>query len=220
MNKYIFRVLFVTAAMLLTSLGCSSLSSLPGSGSVLEDDFSSSGGWGLTADANSSVEYTDGGLRMKIFTDNYFIWSAPNTESYENVHIEVTVKNNDTHPTTAFGILCDQQTIGDSFYYLLITPAGEYAIAKAALTRDDIFLTNNDKWAPSDLIAPNAPSYRMGADCGNGILTLYVDGQQVVSVSDSSYTAGSVGLVTWSGEEVFTADVTFDDFVVTKLQQQ
>jgi len=51
-------------------------------------------------------------------------------------------------------------------------------------------------------------------------VTLYVDGQQIASVSDSSYTAGAVGLLTWSGEDVSTADVTFDDFVVTKLQQQ
>jgi hypothetical protein len=214
-----YKFLSAIMALAIASLGCSLSSVLPGSGSVLEDDFSNGENWGTGTDPSSSIEYGDGGLQMKIFTDNYFIWSTPNTESYENIHIEVTVKNNDTPPTTAFGILCHQQTISDSFYYLVMTPAGEYAIARAALAQTDIFLTNNDQWAASDSIAQNAPSYRLGADCGNGILTLYVDGQQIASVSDSSYTAGVVGLLTWSGEEASSANVTFDDFVVTKLQQ-
>jgi hypothetical protein len=96
-----------------------------------------------------------------------------------------------------------------------VTPAGEYAIAKASLAQTDVFLTNNDEWADSDLIAENADSYRVGADCGNGTLTLYVDGQQIASVTDSTYTVGGVALLAWSAEEV--ADVTFDDFVMTKL---
>ena len=220
MNKKMSGVLFAIVALVLTSLGCSLSSILPGSGSVLEDDFSSGDSWGTSTDSSSSIEYADGGLQMKIFTQNYFIWSTPNTESYENVHIEVTVKNNDTDATTAFGILCNQQTVNDSFYYMVMTPAGEYAIAKAALAQTDVFLTNNDQWATSDAIAQNSPSYRVGADCGNGALTLYVDGQQIATVSDASYTAGTVGLLTWSGEQASTADVTFDDFVVTKLQSQ
>ena len=219
MNRNMSRTLFAILALALASLGCSVLSALPGSGSVLEDDFSSGDSWGTSTDSSSSIEYADGGLQMQIFTDNYFVWSTPNTESYENIHIEVTVKNNDTPATTAFGIICHQQTVSDSFYYLVMTPAGEYAIAKAALAQTDVFLTNDDQWAASDLIAQNSASYRVGADCGNGTVTLYVDGQQIASVSDSSYTAGTVGLLTWSGEDVSTADVTFDDFVVTKLQQ-
>ena len=205
-------------ALAVVSLGCNALSSLPGSRPVLEDDFSNKGDWGTSTDSNSSVEYDDGGLRMQTFTKNYFIWSTPNTDKYENIHIEVTVENNDTDPTIAFGILCNQQTVTDLFYYFVITAAGEYAIAETSLTQSDVFLTNNDQWAASDLIPTNAPSYRMGADCGNGALNLYVEGKQVASVSDSTFSSGSVGLISWSGEEVASSDVTFDDFVVTKLK--
>ena len=139
MNRNMSRTLFAILALALASLGCSVLSALPGSGSVLEDDFSSGDSWGTSTDSSSSIEYADGGLQMQIFTDNYFVWSTPNTESYENIHIEVTVKNNDTPATTAFGIICHQQTVSDSFYYLVMTPAGEYAIAKAALAQTDVF---------------------------------------------------------------------------------
>lgn len=213
------RFVIAITVLALTSLGCAAVSSLfGGGGALLEDNFSSGSGWGTGTDSDSSVEYSNGGLRMQIYRQNYFVWSTPDDVDYENIHIEVTVTNNDTHPTTAFGILCHQQVIDDSFYYFVITPAGEYAIARASLAATDVFLTNNDEWALSDSIAENASSYRVGVDCGNGRLTLYVDGQQIASVSDSTYTSGGVGLLVWSGEDVTSADVTFDDFVITNLE--
>jgi len=219
MHKKLSKGLLAMAVLVLVSLACNAMSAL-GGGAILEDDFSNSNtNWGVGTDDTSSVEYSDGGLRVKVFTENYFVWSTPDDVDYENVHIETTVINNGTDSTTAFGIMCDQQLIDDSVYYFAITPGGEYAIAKAALAQTDVFLTNNDEWGSSDLIAQDAASYRIGADCGNGQLTLYVDGQQVDSVSDTTYTNGGVALFVWSGENAPSADVTFDDFIMTKLAQ-
>ncbi len=184
---------------------------------LLNDDFSSSQ-WGTGTDKDSSVEYANETLQMIVYTKNYFVWSTPDDQSYQNMHMEVTVTNNNTDSTTAFGLMCNQQTGADgSFYYFAITPAGKYAIVKAEAGQDDIFLTNND-WASSKLISRNASSYRVGADCGNGTLTLYVDGQQIASVSDSSYTIGGVAVFTWSGEKPNSANVSFDDFYMTSLE--
>lgn len=186
---------------------------------LLSDDFSARrSNWGTLTDSDSSIEYVEDALHMLIFTKDFFVWSSPNDKDYENVHLEVTVNNNDTDPTTAFGLLCAQQEEEWSFYYFVITPAGEYAIAKAVTGEADFFLTNDNQWASSDLIAHNASSYRIGADCGNGTLTLYVDGEQIDSLSDTTYSIGKVGLLTWSGEDVASADVTFDDFLVTSLE--
>jgi hypothetical protein len=217
MNRNLSKVLLAVGLLVLASLSCSALSAL-GSGALLEDDFSKSdSGWGTGTDSDSSVEYANGGLQMQLFTKNYFIWSTPNTEDYDSVHMEVTVNTAGTDSTTAFGFMCYQQAVDSAFYYFAVTPAGEYAIVEASIAVADVFLTNNDEWGSSDLIATNAASYRLGADCGNGTLTLYVDGKQIVSVSDSTYTRGGVGLFTWSGEDAASADVTFDDFVMTKL---
>ena len=192
--------------------------SQPGTGDVLLIDDFSSAQWGTGTDADSSVEYASEALQMIVFTKNFFVWSTPDDQDYQNVHMEVTVINNETDSTTAFGLMCNQQAGEDSsFYYFAMTPAGEYAIAKAAAGQTDVFLTNNDEWASSDLITKNASSYRVGADCGNGNLTLYVDGQQVASISDSAYAAGGVAVFTWSGEEAASANVSFDDFAMTEL---
>lgn len=156
---------------------------------------------------------------MQVFQqENWFVWSTPNSEVYEDIHIEVTVTNNDGESTTAFGIMCHQQDASGSYYYLAMTPGGEYAIAIAKEGETDIFFTNDDQWGDSSLITQNKDTYRVGADCGNGVLSLYVDGQLIDSVSDGTYTSGIVGLFTWSGDSVSSADATFDDFIVTSLE--
>lgn len=218
MNRNLTKVVIAISLLALTSLSCAFFSSLLGGGSLLQDDFSSdSSGWGTGTDSDSAVEYSNGGLNMVVFTQNYFVWSTPNDVDYENVHVEATAINNGTDATTAFGIMCNQQLVENSFYYFAITPGGEYAIAKAQTGLKDVFLTNNDQWGSSDLIPLNAASYRIGADCGNGTLTLYVDGQQIASVTDTTHGIGGVGLFTWSAEDATTTNVTFDDFVMTKL---
>jgi serine/threonine protein kinase len=194
--------------------------SVPTSPSVilLEDDFSDNSVWGTATDSDNSVEYDGEALRMQVFQQNWFVWSTPNTETYENIHAEVTVMNNGGGSTTSFGFICHQQTDLSSYYYLAMAPDGEYAIGRAADGETSVFLTNDNQWAFSDLIETDLPSYRVGADCGNGFLALYVNGQLIDSVSDDTYTGGSVGLFTWSGANASSADVTFDDLIVTSLK--
>jgi hypothetical protein len=187
-------------------------------GTILLTDNFSSPGWVTGADSYASIQYANDALKFTISTEDYFIWSVPNDVDYQNIHMDVTVRNNATHPTTAFGVICNQHgTDGLSYYYFAMTPGGQYAIAKAESGQMDVFLTNNGEWGFSSLIAQNASSYRIGADCGNGNLTLSVDGKQIVSVSDSAFASGGIALFARSGEEAASADVSFDDFVMIQL---
>ena len=244
MKAHVFTYILVISALAGASLACQALSSIPagstsstqeanapsipqviassipsvGGSSILQDDFSDSGsGWGTGTDTDSSVEYVDGGLNMKIFKANFFTWSNPGKETYDGTHLEVTVKNQNGKTRTGFGVMCNQQVTDSSYYYFAITPVGEYVIGKSAVGKQDVFLTNNDAWGTSDLIAKNAPSYRIGADCAPGKLVLYVDGHQIDSASDTEYSKGNVGLFLWSGDDP-TGEVTYDDFVMTALK--
>lgn len=199
--------------------GCNPVRELsqPSPGSILLSDDFSSPQWGTATNADNSVQYENNALQMIVYGQNSFVWSPPNDKDYQNIHMEVTVTNNGTDSTTAFGLICNQQAVEESFYYFAITPAGQYAIAKATQGQSDVFLTNDDQWTASALIPTDADSYRVGADCSNGTLTLYLDGQQIDSVSDASYANGGVALFTWSGEEATKTDVSFDDFLMTQL---
>lgn len=207
------NVFLAVIALIAASLACS----LPGSGAIIEDDFAGSDtNWGTSNSADSSVQYSNEMLNFTVDTENYFVWSTPNGEDYDSIHVEVTANNDSTDSTAAFGIICNLQ-ITNTSYYFAITGAGEYAIGKYTFAGDTL-LTNDGQWGTSDAVTSGAASYRIGADCGNGVLTMYVDGQQVDSVSDSTYETGGVGLFAWSGNESNSTDVSFDDFVVTKLK--
>jgi len=155
---------------------------------------------------------------MKIFQQNWFVWSTPNGETYENIHAEATATNNDGEETTSFGIMCNKQGDTTSFYYLVMAADGEYVIGKAMQGEEDVFLTNNGEWGYSDQIESGLSTYRVGADCGNGTLTLYVNDKVVDSVTDYTYTSGGVGLIAWSGANASAGDVTFDDYILTSLE--
>ncbi len=221
------RILVAMACLALPVLACQAVmgggsgagsmpTATPGSELLLTDDFSTSK-WGTGTNADRSIEYANNALQMIVYKKNWFVWSTTNDQSYQNIHIETTVTNNGTDETTAFGMICDKQSGNNSFYYAGITPAGEYAIVKSVDGQSDVFLTGDNQWAASDLIKKDASSYRVGVDCGNGTLTLYVESQQIASVSDSSYTSGGVALFTWSGENATKTDVSFDDFLMSQL---
>jgi hypothetical protein len=207
------RVFVAFTVVVLALMACSML----GSSALIEDDFSNGDTWGTGADDQHSVKYSNGTLQMSVNKDLYFVWSTPNGEDYENIHIEATAYNHSTDPEGAFGIICNLQ-ITNTSYYFAITGNGKYAIGKYTFAGDTL-LTNDGQWGESNLIKSGAASYHLGADCGsNGTLALYVDGQQIDSANDTAYSSGNVGLFAWSGEELNGTDVSFDDFKVTKLK--
>jgi hypothetical protein len=200
----------------LASLACA----LPSVDSILnplpKDDFSSSSsGWGTGTDSNSSVEYANGGLQMIVYTPHYVTWSTPDTIFYENVHLEASVTSASTDSKAMFGFVCNEQATSNSFYYVGVAADGYYAFIKSSIVADDEYLKEGN----SDVISAAGNSMRIGLDCGNGNMALYVNGQQIDSVADSTYTSGVVGIFAANGDQESGTDITFDDFVVTKISQ-
>ena len=210
------RMFSFFAVLALSTLACA----VPSVDSLLnplpKDDFSdSASGWGIGTDTSSSVEYANEGLKMIVYQPFYVTWSTPSTEVVENVHIEVSVLNESTDPQAFYGIVCNEQGTTSSFYYVGVSPDGYYAFIKSADGQDDVYLKEGN----SDVVAATPNSTRIGLDCGNGSLALYVNGQQIDSVTDATYPSGAVGVFAASDDLDNGTTVTFDDFVVTKLGQ-
>ncbi|MFN3491530.1 MAG: serine/threonine protein kinase [Anaerolineales bacterium] len=185
---------------------------------ILEDDFSElDGTWGTIQDEDSSVQYDNEALRIQIFKPNRLLYSTPNNTGYENVHLEVTAINNNTDPNTVFGLICHQQLDSQSFYYLAIMPAEQYIIVRIDNGNLGAILTNDGQWGFSETIPQNAPSYRLSADCANGNLKLFVNGQEIASVADTTYTKGKVGVMVSSAANAATTDISFDNFLIANV---
>jgi hypothetical protein len=232
MNAHLSKPLFLTVVLAAAGLACNALTSAStptkapplstpsdNAGKVLiRDDFTDrSTGWGTGTHVDSSVEYA-GGLAMKVFKTHYFVSSTPNKRAYQDIHIEVTIENKSAEDLATFGVICDKQATAEGYYYFAISPNGEYGISKAAAGKDDVVLTNNGNWSVSNWIPKNAKTYKVGVDCGKGMLTLYVEGRKIASVQDDTYTKGAVGLFAWSGEKESGTSVVFHQFLMTSLK--
>lgn len=206
---YVAVTIFVLASL---ACGTSDLTSLLNP--LPSDDFSNSGsGWGTGTDSFSSVEYLNDGLTMLVFEPFYVTWSPPDISSYENIHMEVDIQNQSSDEKAMFGFVCNEQGTTNAFYYAGVSPDGYYAFIKSSVVGEDVYLKDGF----SDVVTANLSSLRLGLDCQNGSMTLYVNGQVIDSVSDSSYTSGSIGLFLSSQEKASGAAAIFDNFTTTQL---
>jgi hypothetical protein len=127
----------------------------------------------------------------------------------------VSASNQGGDPNATFGFVCNEQGTTTAFYYVGVSPSGHYAFIKSSVALADVLLKEGN----SPVVSASNGSVRLGLDCGNGSMTLYVNGQVVDSVSDSTYTSGSVGLFAASADQNSGTIVIFDDFAMTKLGQ-
>ena len=216
-------------ALVIAALACQGMSgggggiqldptSTPAPRVLFEDNFSDTdSGWCVDADDTGALDYNNGEYVFQVFQTDWMIWCNPGRESLSNIHVEVTAMNTGSAADPTFGIICNY--IDESqFYYMGIGADGYFAIVKFQ-GEDDIFLSSDENlWITSDDIELGAASYQLAADCGSdGSLVLYVDGKQIGSANDTSYTGGDVGLFTLSFEET-PVEVHFDNLTVTELK--
>ena len=129
--------------------------------------------------------------------------------------MDVVNKSGSDEPT--FGIMCNYQD-DKNYYYAGFGSDGYYAIVR---TKDnqDLFLTDaaDNQWVQSDTIHKNADSYKLAVQCANGEIKLIVDGDEIASVQDDTFTSGQIGLFVLTFDKP-EADVRFDNLRVVEVK--
>jgi hypothetical protein len=187
----------------------------PEAGGVLfEDDFSDpDSGWGEDEDETAVREYRDDEYVIEIFDTGWLIWNTAGQDGLSNTHTVVTITNVGEAQDPAFGVICNYQD-ADGFYYLGAGPDGYFGIVRSE-GDDDFFLTSDaDQWEFSEDVEQFADEYVLEAICAaDGTLTLVVNGTEIASVQDTTYTEGDVGVFVVSFEET-PVEIHFDDLIV------
>lgn len=185
---------------------------------LFKDDFSNeSSGWETSKDDFSSIAYINDELAIKIANRRRIVGSTPDKTDLSDVRIVVTARSLGKAGNAGFGIVCNFQD-EDNYYFLEIDTTGYYTIGKQVNGEVTIMSDPNGYWIYNETLPQNASSYDIRADCGNGKLSLYVNGQEIASVQDSTFTSGDVGVLVTTFEEIGGAEVYFDDFIVTTLE--
>lgn len=214
------------AALVLSALACAlpSLPRLPGAASatpgpktLYRDGFSDeNSGWETGSDDTSTVAYTGGQYAFTITKDKWLTWGNLRGKKFGGAKIEVDVINKSSTDEPTFGVMCNYQD-EQNYYYAGMASDGYYAIIRTQ-GNTDTFLTDpaNGEWLQSDKIKTGAASYRLSVQCAQGRIALDIDGAEIASVKDDTFTDGQIGLfvLTFATPE---ADVRFDNLQVLEV---
>jgi hypothetical protein len=212
MNRALIACL---AALAAATLACGFLTGggtpEPESNVLFQDDFSDTGsGWDRVGDGDVTTDYADGSYNIVVNTTQYDAWANPYQSFPSDVIVEVDATKNGGPDDNDFGVIC-RYTDVDNFYYFHISSDGLAAIGK--VTDGEQSKIPGGDWDAFDAINTGSATNHIRADCVGNTLTLYVNGDQVLSATDSDHTTGDAGLMAGTFDTA-GADILFDNFVV------
>ena len=194
---------FAGFALLIVLAGCGALP-IPGTtsdacvadGALFIDTFSSDieCGW-VQFDGNDAVEVGDGVMTVQVGTNGVVAWSNPQRE-FADIELSTLARQVRGPNNNAYGVIC-RYVDESNFYIFLVSGDGYYAIAKYQSGISQIqYLTGNDPdfFVASDAINTGVASNQIRVRCVGNQLSLFVNGQLLDTVEDSTFTSGDIGI--------------------------
>ncbi len=180
---------------------------------LFQDDFSNTGsGWDQIQEEGAGMtDYESDYYRIQVLTANTDVWANPGL-SFTDTRIEVDATKAGGPDDNDFGVICRYESEAN-FYFFMISSDGYAGIGK--VQDGEQILIGSEVLETSDAINLGAATNHITADCVGSTLTLTINGKQVTSVTDTSFTSGDVGLLAGTYSEVGT-DIHFDNFIVRK----
>jgi hypothetical protein len=221
MNK---KVLIALAVLVLAAIACSTTTIIPttvptsggGGGStssniLYQDTFTDpNSGWTHHQTANSTMDYANGGYRINLTTTDMLAFATAGKSFQSDVRVEADATKTGGPEDNYIGVICRYQDT-DNFYFFVISSDGFAGIAM--YKANQVSILTGSKFSASPAINQGAATNHIRADCVGNTLTLSVNGQQVSTVTDSTFTTG--GLLA-RANTVAGVDILFNNFVVSK----
>jgi hypothetical protein len=177
---------------------------------LFSDDFTGASSWHqLSNGEGSKIALEHQGLRIAINQANYDYWTTPG-KSFNNVIVAVDGSKLGGPDNNVFGVICRYQS-PEKYYAFLISSDGYYGVLK--VKEGSYLLLSGPNMKYSNSIIQGRGTNRIRADCSGWSLSLFVNGVQLVNVSDLEYLSGDVGLIAGTEGEP-GVDILFDNFVV------
>jgi hypothetical protein len=175
---------------------------------LFEDDFSNKVGWYTAKEDDFEFQFSDGGYRISVNTEESFVWSIRSAGS-DDVVLEVDAAHTGGPENGYYGLVCRQED-SENYYALVVASDGSYGIARD-LESEIEFLEQGT--APSGVIQGGENVNRLRVACIGNTLTLYANGQKLAEVQDDSFDSGDVGLLAGTQDQG-GMEAWFDNFVI------
>lgn len=216
MQKWLTLLLSFTGLLLLAActIGTPTADPCNENGALLRDDFNGEQncGWREYNQGGAVVAISDGTLNISTSQTGQIWWTNVRRD-FNDVIISVEARQTSGPNNNAYGILCRYQD-ENNFYVFLISGDGFYAVGKYETGKDQItYLTENEEYVFSEVINQGVATNLLRVSCVGNELSLSVNGLPLITVTDTSFAGGDVGLGV-STLEPGTAVVQFDDLLV------
>ena len=175
------------------------------SGEVLfADDFSNPPGtWGTT----DGITFEDGALHLNVVDSNSYLWTTTG-DVFDNFDYQVQALKLGGPDDNSFGVVYRFQD-ADNFYTFEISSDGFFAVNKF----------ENGKWVPltewqsSPVIKTGFDSNWVGVSAVGNQYAFFINGVQVETLVDDTFSGGSIGVIASSYSEP-NVNIAFDDVLV------
>ena len=231
MNKKIFIAMAVLG---LAAMACGINTNVPtpssipnanptaGSGAIttgtvlFQDNFADpNSGWGHSSTADGTTDYQYGGYRINVTAANTYLWANPAQSLQNDVIVEVDATKQGGPDDNAFGVMCRYQDT-NNFYKFYLSSDGYAGIVKIENGTSTVISAADGQLHTVNGVNQGQATNHIRADCIGTTVTLYANGNQVATATDSTFTnGGDVGLAA-AAYATSGTDILFTNFLVSK----
>lgn len=181
---------------------------------LVYEDSMKSGFWVNASGKAYQLLFANGGYSIYSDVKNDIVFSV-RKEPYSNVRLEVDTERIGGPSDAYFGLICNFQNSGN-YHFLGIGVDGWYGIGVKQGSQMRFIEEGKDQ---SGAIKTGEAPNTLRADCMEGKLTLWVNGIQIASANDSTFTEGMAG-VGAGNRAAAGVQVVFTNFQVFSTKTQ
>ena len=176
---------------------------------LFEDNFSNpNSGWEVSSQGGLK-DYYNGTYHIQISETNIFSWSVAQ-QSYGDIVISVDTAFTGPANMAEIGVICRMQNSQD-FYFMTIRSDGAFAVFK--MYQGNEFFIGMEGYEFNEAIRTGLSTNHIEAECRGQNLSLVVNNEHLITVQDSSYQVGDVGILAGAYDDP-GVNVYFDNFRV------
>lgn len=182
-------------------------------GVLFSDDFSDPlSGWPEEEHEDWASLYQDEQYMLAVLAGSRGAWVTAGSASYANIRLSADLLLQSEEGGGTAGLLFRMQD-ADNYYYFQISDFGEYKVG--AQVEGSWRSIAGGGWAYSEAIGTAGEPNHLEVICVGSEMSAYVNGERLVTVSDSTFSEGKVGILAQSRSDSGMVVSLFDNFLVT-----
>ena len=182
----------------------------PAAVTLFYEDFETpTSSWAEKSDENREQGYLDGVYFISVTASDWIAWDTPGY-NFDDFSLQVDTLQSSGDAGNAHGVLF-RYVDGDNFYRFAITGDGFFSLFKQEKGEWEAIID----WRESVYINPAGELNHLGVFCRGDQISLYTNGQELVTVADDSFAQGDIGLFA-SAYDVPEIQALFDELWVTE----